>query len=71
MEQEIKELSTPTLLDFASEIAMHDSRIERCRIHEGRTIAFSFTEGTHARGTKINLFILYSARLIVPLQAEN
>ena len=40
MEQEIKGLSTPALLDFASEIAMHDSRIERCRIHEGRTIAF-------------------------------
>lgn len=35
-----KEITTPELLDFACEIAKHDTRIERCRIHEGRTIAF-------------------------------
>lgn len=35
-----EEITNPELLDFACEIAKHDTRIERCRIHEGRTIAF-------------------------------
>ena len=35
-----KTLKQPDLLMFATEIARHDTRIERCKRHEGRTIAF-------------------------------
>ena len=33
-------MSTHGLLDFAIEISKHDDRIDRCKKHEGRTIAF-------------------------------
>lgn len=40
MKKELNNLNAHGLLEFAIEISKHDDRIDRCKKHEGRTIAF-------------------------------